>query len=104
VRSAQALPDDSPFAPREAVAGKDARPLACAILAVDVEAYRAAHRGSPMRRAKLPAMQCDSAVVLGNVGTAEDVPVLQQALSDPGLLMREQCASTPRGRSRRSGR
>ena len=40
---------------------------------MDVECYREAFRGSPMRRAKLPAMKRNAPVVLGNVGTADDV-------------------------------
>jgi epoxyqueuosine reductase len=91
-RFAGSLPDGSPFAAREALAGKDARTLAREILAMDVEGYRAAFRGSPMRRAKLPAMQRNAAVVLGNVGTAEDVDVLARALDDAEPLVREHVA------------
>jgi epoxyqueuosine reductase len=76
VKFAQALRDDSPFALREALAGKDARHLAREILDMDVDAYRAAFRGSPMKRAKLPAMKRNAAVVLGNVGTTDDIPAL----------------------------
>jgi hypothetical protein len=36
---------------------RDARTLAREVLAMDVEGYRAAFRGSPMKRAKLPAMR-----------------------------------------------
>jgi epoxyqueuosine reductase len=82
VRFAEELPEDSPFRPREALAGKDARTLAREILSMDVDAYRAAFRGSAMKRAKLPAMQRNAAVVLGNVGTAEDVDVLTRVLDD----------------------
>jgi epoxyqueuosine reductase len=78
--------------PREALAGKDARRLAREILAMDVEGYRAAFRGSPMKRAKLPAMKRNAAVVLGNVGAVEDVPVLEQALDDPEPLVCEHAA------------
>jgi epoxyqueuosine reductase len=42
-----------------------------------------------MKRAKLRGLKRNAAVVLGNVGTAEDVPVLQQALDDPEPLVRE---------------
>jgi epoxyqueuosine reductase len=92
VKFAQALPGDSPFAPREALAGKDARTLAREILAMDVDAYRAAFRGSPMKRAKLPAMKRNAAVALGNVGTAEDTDVLTRALEDEEPLVREHAA------------
>jgi len=88
VRFAQELKEPA-FAPREALGTKGARTLAREILAMDVDAYRAAFRGSAMKRAKLPAMKRNAAVVLGNVGTVEDLPVLQQALDDPEPLVRE---------------
>jgi epoxyqueuosine reductase len=91
------LPDGSPFAARDALAGKEARTLAREVLAMNVDAYRAAFRGSAMSgsamwRAKLPAMQRNAAVVLGNVGTMEDVDVLMRALDDPEPLVREHAA------------
>jgi epoxyqueuosine reductase len=92
VRFARELPDDSPFAVRAALAGKDARTLAREILAMDVDAYRAAFKGSPMKRAKLPAMKRNAAVVLGNVGTADDVDVLTRAVDGPEPLVREHAA------------
>jgi epoxyqueuosine reductase len=52
VKFAQALPDDSPFAPRGAIAGKDARTLAREILATDPDTYRAAFRSSRMKRSE----------------------------------------------------
>jgi epoxyqueuosine reductase len=107
VRFAQELPEGSPFAAREALAGKDARTLAREILAMDVEGYRAAFRGSAMKRAKLPAMKRNAAVVLGNVGTAEDVDVLTRAMDNEDPLVREHAAwalarlkATPGGRQR----
>ena len=75
-----------------AIADKDARAFARDVLAMDVEAYRAAFRGSPMKRATLPALKRNAAVVLGNVGTVEDVPVLEQALEDEEPLVREHAA------------
>ena len=63
-----------------------ARALAREVLALDVEGYRAAFRGSPLKRAKLPAMKRNAAVVLGNVGTAEDVDVLTRACHDEPLV------------------
>jgi epoxyqueuosine reductase len=59
---------------------------------MDVDGYRAAFRGSPMKRAKLPAMKRNAAVVLGNVGTTEDAPVLERALGDADPLVREHAA------------
>ena len=91
MRVARELPEGSPYAAREALAGKDARTLAREILTMDVDAYRAAFRGSAMKRAKLPAMKRNAAVVLGNVGVA-DVDVLTRALDDPEPLVREHAA------------
>jgi epoxyqueuosine reductase len=59
---------------------------------MDVDAYRAAFKGSPMKRAKLPAMKRNAAVVLGNVGTSTDVDVLTRALDDAEPLVREHAA------------
>lgn len=80
------------FAPREVLAGKDARTLAREILGMDVDAYRTAFKGSAMKRAKLPAMKRNAAVVLGNVGSAENVPALVTALSDDEPLVRSHAA------------
>jgi epoxyqueuosine reductase len=92
VRFARALPEDSPFAAREALVGKDARTLVREVLAMDVDAYRGAFKGSPMKRAKLPAMTRNAAVVLAYVGTTDDVDVLTRALDDPEPLVREHAA------------
>lgn len=42
-----------------------------------------------MKRAKLRGLWRNAAVVLGNIGTMEDMPVLRQALADPEPLVRE---------------
>jgi len=54
------------FRPREVLAGRDARALALAILAMSDEDFRIAFRGSPMKRAKLTGLKRNAAVVLGN--------------------------------------
>jgi epoxyqueuosine reductase len=77
------------FAPREALAGKDARTLARELLGMTQDEFSAAFRGSPMKRAKLRGLKRNAAVVLGNVGTVEDVPALRQALDDSDPLVRE---------------
>jgi epoxyqueuosine reductase len=55
-----------------------------------------AFNGSPMKRTKqrtkLRALKRHAPVVLGNVGTAEDVDVLTQALDEPEALAREHAA------------
>jgi epoxyqueuosine reductase len=80
------------FVPREFIANKDARTLARDILQMTQEEFSAAFKGSPMKRAKLRGLKRNAAVVLGNVGTVEDVPVLQQALNDGEPLVSEHAA------------
>jgi epoxyqueuosine reductase len=77
------------YAARKAVAGRDARALARELLTLTREEFSAAFKGSPMKRAKLRGVKRNAAVVLGNVGTAEDVPALEWALADPEPLVRE---------------
>ncbi|HEV7993375.1 MAG TPA: 4Fe-4S double cluster binding domain-containing protein, partial [Gemmatimonadaceae bacterium] len=88
VKFAQELKQPA-FAPREALAGKDAQTLAGDLLAMTQEEFSAAFKGSPMKRAKLRGLKRNAAVVLGNVGTASDVDVLTRALDDPEPLVRE---------------
>jgi len=89
VRFARALPDDSPYAAREAIAGKDARQLARELLGMTQEQFSRAFKGSPMKRAKLRGLKRNAAITLGNVGTAEDVDVLERVLDDDETLVRE---------------
>ena len=63
----QELAEGSPFAPREFIAGKDAVTLATDILALDQDAFSAAFRKSPMKRAKLSGLGRNAGVVLENV-------------------------------------
>ena len=49
---------------------------------MDVDARRAAFECSSMRRAKLPALKRNAAVVLGNVGAVEDVPMPRHSCDD----------------------
>lgn len=86
---ARALPDESPFAARPGVVGRDARTLARAWLGLTPESYASTFRGSAMKRAKLAGLRRNAAVVLGNVGTAEDVDVLRAALEEAEPLVRE---------------
>jgi epoxyqueuosine reductase len=88
---AQALQEPA-FAARPAWASRDVRAVARDILALDDDAYRAAFQGSPMTRAKLAGLKRNAAVVLGNVGTPDDSPVLLRALDDPQPLVREHAA------------
>ena len=94
VKFAQELKEPA-FAPREVLAGKDARTLARDLLTMTQGEFSVAFKGSPMKRAKLRGLKRNAAVVLGNVRTAsqkekvEDVQVLTRALDDPEPLVRE---------------
>ena len=59
----QELAEDSPFRARELIAGKDSQKLARDILALDQNAFSAAFRQSPMKRAKLAGLQRNAAAV-----------------------------------------
>ena len=91
-RFAAALPDESPYRAREALGTKDARTLAREILAMTQPEFSTTFAGSPIKRAKLRGLKRNAAVVLGNVGTLEDVPALTAALDDPEPLVREHAA------------
>jgi epoxyqueuosine reductase len=54
--------------------------------------FSAAFRGSPVKRAKLRGLKRNAAVVLGNGGSADDVPTLVAALSDDEPLVRSHAA------------
>jgi epoxyqueuosine reductase len=71
VRFSRDLPDESPYAVREVLAGRDARTLARELSGMSQPEYAAAFRGSAMKRAKLEGLRRNAAVVLGNVGTAD---------------------------------
>jgi len=92
IKFAQALAPGSPYAAREAIGGKDARALARDLLSMTQDEFSRAFSKSPMKRAKLRGLKRNAAVVLGNVGTAEDVDMLTTALDDPEPLVREHAA------------
>ncbi len=92
VRFARELPEDSTFAPRELLRGRDSPTLARKLLPMSQEEFSEAFRKSPMKRAKLRRLKRNAAVVLGNIGTAEDVAVLEQAINDPEPLVSEHAA------------
>jgi epoxyqueuosine reductase len=71
MKFSQELADDSPFNAREFIAGKDAVTLATDILALDQDAFSAAFRKSPMKRAKLAGLRRNAAVVLDNVARGQ---------------------------------
>ena len=71
VKFSQELAEDSPFAPREFIAGKDALTLARDILALDQEQFSAAFRKSPMKPAKLAGLRRNATEALDNAGTSD---------------------------------
>jgi len=92
MRFARYAPYESPFQPRAAIAGKDARTLARELLAMTQEEFSVAFKNSPMKRAKLRGLKRNAAVVLGSVGTREDVDLITRALDDEEPLVREHAA------------
>jgi epoxyqueuosine reductase len=71
VKFSRELGEDSPFAPREFISDKNAVTLARDVLAMEQDAYGAAFRKSPMKRAKLAGLRRNASVVLMNLGTSE---------------------------------
>jgi epoxyqueuosine reductase len=71
---------------------KDARTLARELLGMSQPEFSAAFKGSSMKRAKRRGLARNAAVVLGNVGTVEDIPVLEAALAHDEPLVREHAA------------
>ena len=67
MKFSQALAEGSPFSALEFIAGKDAVTLATDILALDHEAFGAAFRNSPMKRAKLAGLRRNAVVVRKNL-------------------------------------
>lgn len=89
---ARELPGDSPYQPREAIAGRNARTLARELLGMTQEEFSRAFKDSPMKRARLRGLKRNAAVMLGNLGEAEDLDVLSRALEDEESLVREHAA------------
>ena len=92
VRFSKELPEASTFRSRDVLAGKDPRRLARELLAMSLEEFSAAFKGSPMKRAKLRGLKRNAAVLLGNLGTPDDVPMLTSALQGSDPLVREHAA------------
>jgi len=76
------------LAPRSSLE-KDARSLAREILAMNDAEFRAAFKGSAMKRAKLRGLKRNAATVLGNIGTSDDIEVLGHTADDSEPMVRE---------------
>ena len=80
------------FAAHKGLDSTDARATARALLTMSVMEFQQQFRGSPMKRAKRRGLARIAAVVLGNVGTSDDVPLLEAALAHDQPLVREHAA------------
>ena len=58
-------------------------------LTLDNKSFKELFRDSPILRAKRRGFLRNVCVALGNIGTAEDLPALTNALDDPEELIRE---------------
>ena len=85
----QAQPTDEPAF--QARTGFDF-PKLVDLLEMDQEAFSKTFKGSPIKRTKRRGLLRNAAVVLGNVGSKADVPVLAQALGDDEPLVRGHAA------------
>lgn len=96
VRFSQALPADSMFASgvlfRDAGSPEGTHALAREILMMKPKDYAAAFKGSAIKRAKLWMLQGKACVVLGNIGTVDDLAVLEAMQSHEHAVVREQAA------------
>ena len=77
------------FAARAIFEENDTRALARELLMMEPDDYAAAFRRSAIKRAKLWMLKRNACVVLGNVGTSEDVPVLEAMLAHEDAIVRE---------------
>lgn len=75
-RFSQPIKFDS-FRPRKFFDTDDPRAVARAILLMEAETYQRTFRRSAVKRAKLWMLQRNACVVLGNVGTPDDIPLLE---------------------------
>ncbi len=79
-------------ATREAALAARPMPDLREMLGWDDATFRAHFRGTPIFRLKRPRWLRNVAVVLGNVGTLEDLPALKRAATDPDPLVAEHAA------------
>lgn len=77
------------FASRVVFAESEPRALAREVLMMDAADYAAAFKGSAVKRAKLWMLQRNACVVLGNVGTTEDLSVLEAMHSHEHPIVRD---------------
>ena len=87
---------EAAFRPRElfldAESREGTRALAREILMMDAADYAAGFKGSAITRAKLWMLKRNACVVLGNVGTDENLAVLEAMLVHDHEIVREHAA------------
>jgi epoxyqueuosine reductase len=77
------------LAARKFITDRDVRSLALELVALNDESFREKFRGSPMKRAKRSGLARNAAVVLGNIGDADDSAALEAALESSDAITRE---------------
>ena len=78
--------------PRPMFDARTGREVAIELLTMTDAGHAERLKGSPMKRAKRRGLARNAAVVLGNIGQVEDVPVLEAALHDPEPFVVEHAA------------
>jgi epoxyqueuosine reductase len=91
------------FMSREGLDSRDARALAHEFLMMSQADFSARFKGTAMKRAKRRGLARNAAVTLGNIGTADDVPLLEAALQHDEPLVREHAAWALARLARRGG-
>lgn len=82
------LSREATFHAREAIFELSARDM----VLLEQEDFSRIFRKSPIKRIKLARLKRNACVVLGNTGTADDLPALRQAAADPDPLVAEHAA------------
>jgi len=85
--------------PRENL-NRDARSLAREFLSMDEMDFRTAFKGSAMKRAKLRGLKRNAATVLGNLGTGDDIDVLESVDQADAMVHEHAAWAIERIRSR----
>ncbi len=86
------IASEEAYSARQELDGPTLVDLADALLGMDDEAFRAAFRKSPVKRAGRGGLLRNVCVALGNWGDPRGVAVLERALEDPDALVREHAA------------
>lgn len=80
------------FAARDGLNTRDAHAIAQELLAMSQSEFSTRFKGSAIKRAKRRGLARNAAVVLGNVGSSDVVPLLDAALAHDEALVREHAA------------